>query len=446
MSSINAIKCPKCAASLQFNGGGRVKSITCAYCKSILDIDNEFAILGNFKNTQHEHELPFKIGMKGFIENIEYTIIGRVTYTEIDHEFFWDDFLLFSPLYGYAWLTYEKGHISYAKRERHLPLLVWDEMNRIESITLHELNYKVEAPYTAKISYIEGELTWVAKKHDKIRIIDMYAPPFGISMERTKNEMEFYASKYLDNTLVYEAFDVPQDERVKNNGVHELLGFGENFFKPFLKISAIALGILLSILFLFYISNEGKAVTTLFGTNMQGNSKKFTISSEKYLTTLSLVANSTKALNNFNLTIKQKEETLFSINKTITYINPKISTTKHLKLPTWEDDAKEVLVYLNLPKGSYTLSLSPIDINISSKLTVQIREEIMRFNYFVWIILFILSVWGIYWIKKRRYEQTLDEEEGGFFAPFVIYFVFYPFLAFFIVSSLFKIFKLMVGI
>ncbi len=446
MSSINAIKCPKCAAPLQFNGGGRVKSITCAYCKSILDIDNEFAILGNFKNTQHEHELPFKIGMKGFIENIEYTIIGRVTYTEIDHEFFWDDFLLFSPLYGYAWLTYEKGHISYAKRERHLPLLVWDEMNRIESITLHELNYKVEAPYTAKISYIEGELTWVAKKHDKIRIIDMYAPPFGISMERTKNEMEFYASKYLDNTLVYEAFDVPQDERVKNNGVHELLGFGENFFKPFLKISAIALSILLTTLFVFFLANQGKAVTSVFGSNLKENSKEFNISSEKYLTTLTLDATSKKALNNFNLTIKQKEETLFSINKTITYINPKISTTKHLKLPTWEDDAKEVLVYLNLPKGSYTLSLSPIDINISSKLTVQIREEIMRFNYFVWIILFILSVWGIYWIKKRRYEQTLDEEEGGFFAPFVIYFVFYPFLAFFIVSSLFKIFKLMVGI
>ena len=105
-----------------------------------------------------------------------------------------------------------------------------------------------------------------------------------------------------------------------------------------------------------------------------------------------------------------------------------------------------MLVYLNLPKGNYTVTLSPIDINVASKLTVEIKEEIIRFNYFVWIILLILSVWGIYWIKKRRYEHTLDEEEGGFFTSFVIYFLFYPFLAFFILSSLFKIFKLMVEI
>lgn len=446
MPTTKAIKCPKCAAPLQFNGGGRVKSITCAYCKSILDIDNEFAILGNFKNTQHDHEVPFKIGMQGVIESIEYTIIGRVTYTEIYQEYFWDDFLLFSPLYGYAWLTYEEGHISYAKRERHLPLLVWDDMNRIESIRLHEHEYKVQPPYTAKISYIEGELTWVAKKYDKVKIIDMYAPPLGISMERTKNEIEFYGSKYLESSMVYDAFDVPEDERVKNNGVHELIAFGEDFFKPFLKISSIALGILLTILFLFYITNEGRAVTTLFGTNLQESSKNFTIKSEKYLSTLKLVAKSKKALNNFNITIQQKEEKLFSINRTISYISPKISSSKHLNLPTWESDAKQVLVYLNLPKGSYTLTIAPINSSLNSKLFAEVREEVIRLNYFVWTILLILGVWGIYGLKKYHYEQQLEEEEKSIFISFAQYFFFYPLLGWFLLSSLIKIFNLIIGI
>lgn len=446
MSNLKAIKCPKCVAPLQFNGGGRVKTITCAYCKSILDIENEFAILGHFRNIQQAHEVPFKIGMKGVLEEIEYTIIGRITYHEVTADFFWDDFLLFSPLYGYAWLTYEKGHTIYAKRERHLPLLLWEDMNRIETIQINEIDYKVEAPYEAKINYIEGELTWVAKKYDKVKIIDMYAPPVGISMEKTKNEVEFYASKYLDNQLVYDAFAVPKDEQEKNNGVHELVGFGNDFFKPFLKISAFVFTLLVIVLLILNIAGKGELLKVISASNIQESSQKFHISDEKYLTTLNLVSSSKKALNNFNVAIKQKEETLFSINKSLTYINPKITSTSNIKLSTWEPEAKEVLVYLNLPKGDYNLIVSPTDNALSSSISVYIKQGVIRLNYFVWIILIILFVWGLYWIKKRRYEHILDEEEGGFFAPFIIYFVFYPFLAFFIVSSLFKIFKLMVGI
>ncbi len=446
MPNVKAIKCPKCAAPLQFNGGGRVKTITCAYCKSILDIDNEFAILGNFRNTQHMHSVPFEIGMHGKLENIDYTIIGRITYTQIDDTFFWDDFLLFSPLYGYAWLTYEKGHTIYTKRERHLPLLLWEDMNRIETIQINDIDYKVEAPYEAQINYIEGELTWVAKKYDKVRIIDMYAPPVGISMEKTKNEVEFYASKYLDNQLVYDAFDVPKDEQEPNNGVHELLGFGNDFFKPFLKISAVTLALVLVLLFVLNIAGKGIPVSNLSASNTQEKSKAFHISSKKYLTTLKFYASSKKELNNFNIAIKQNEETLFSINKTISYLNPKISTTSNLKLPTWERNAKKVLVYLNLPKGDYNLTVSPIDSSFSSSIVVYLSQGVIRLNYFAWILMLIVIVWVLYWIKKIDYTRKLEEEERGFFITIFKYLIFFPFVAFFMWASLRKIFELMVGV
>jgi len=446
MSQIKAIKCPKCAAPLNLLGGGRVKTITCAYCKSILDIDQEFQVLGNFKKIQHEHEVPFEIGMQGVLEGIEYTIIGRVTYTQEYNEFFWDDFLLFSPLYGYAWLTYEKGHTLYSKRERQLPLLLWEDMNRTEEVMLKETKYKVLEPYTAKIIYIEGELTWVAKKHDKVKIIDMYAPRMGISMEKSNNEIEFYTTKYIENSTVYEAFDVPKDEQIENNGVHELLEFGEKFFQPFLKIALIGLALILLLIAIASFTLKADTILSFSASSITPISKKFTISDEHYLNTLTLRTSSKEALNNFNILIKDKEQTLFSINRSTAYLSPKIATLKGTKLPTWEPYAKEVQVYINLPKGEYSLNVTAVNGNFINTIHLKLKERVVRFNYFVWMMIFMGVGLIIYWIKKRTYLRKLDEEDGSFFATIFTYLLIFPFLAILLFKAISTLITFVAGV
>ncbi len=418
MSKLKAIKCPKCAAPLNLLGGGRVKTITCAYCKSIIDIDNEFQVLGNFRNIKNLHTIPFEIGMKGEIEGIVYTIIGRVNYVELHNEFFWDDLLLFSPLYGYAWLTYEEGHTLLSKRKRDLPNLEWDEMVRAEYFEHNNKKYKVMENYTVKINYIEGELTWVAKKYDKIKIIDLYAPPYGISIENSSNEIEFYSSKYLDNKKVYEAFKVPKEQQIKNNGVHELLEFGKDFFKPLFNASLVAMGFIILMLIFLNIDGKGHTVNRFHSSNLNRITKIFNIDNSKYLTKLTLSTNSKKALNNFNIQLKQKEELLFSINSSNTFLSPKIATTKTIMLPTWEKDAKEVEIYLKLPKGSYSLLVLPVDNNQTSLIDIRIEEDVVRFNYIIWFMATLFTIWIIYFFKRNRYKQQLeddDEEEESFF-------------------------------
>ena len=106
MSQVKSIKCTNCAAPLSLIGGGRVESITCSYCKSVLDLNDNYKVLSNFRNVKESQKLPFTIGMVGRLKDVDYTIIGRVTYaTSYYPHGEWTDFLLFSPLYGYAYLS-----------------------------------------------------------------------------------------------------------------------------------------------------------------------------------------------------------------------------------------------------------------------------------------------------------------------------------------------------
>jgi len=79
VSKLYSIKCPNCSAPLAIIGGGRVQTITCAYCKSVIDLNDNYKILSQFKNVI-DPQVPFKIGMRGKIENVEWTIIGWIVY------------------------------------------------------------------------------------------------------------------------------------------------------------------------------------------------------------------------------------------------------------------------------------------------------------------------------------------------------------------------------
>ncbi|CAA6804206.1 MAG: Unknown protein [uncultured Sulfurovum sp.] len=434
MSTIKSIKCTKCAAPLDLLGGGRVKTVTCSYCKSIIDIDNDYQVLGNFQNIKFNHHIPFKIGMQGKIKGIEYTIIGRIRYAELQDDYFWDDLLLYSPLYGYAWLSYEEGHITYAKRTRNFPNHTWNEMQEIETLEHNNRNYRVDEVYTAKINYIEGELTWVAKKYDKNSVLEFYSAPFGISIEKAQHELEYYELEYLENTEVYEAFKVPKEEQVEHNNIHVLKAFGETFFKPLAKFSVWAIAMLLVLILLFNHNGAGKSVLNTLVSNKKVLEQNFSISTEKYLTSLTLQSNTATELNNYNVQIKHNNQVIFSINKNSTYISPSIRSQESILLDKWNSNAKHVKVYLNLPKNNdYILSVSPVDNKVNTTIKIQIEEAVSRLNYFGFFILGLFFVLLIYLAKKRAYQKKIDHEEdegilGKIFQGILPFLLFYLFI------------------
>jgi len=414
MSKVQSIKCSNCGAPLKLLGGGRVMTVTCAYCKSVLDLNDNYKVLSNFRNTKELNALPFALGMKGILKEIEYTIIGRVDYGVIEYpDSHWTDFLLFSPLYGYAWLTYEEGSLSYSRRERKFPNLEWNEIVGHSHIVVDNRSYETYDRYSAKIFYVEGELTWVAKKNDNISFIDLINPPFGISAEKSKEEIEYYKSEYLEADEVYEAFSVPKEKRELEEGLNPLKPFRQPFLKAFSYISMWVLLIVALFFLAVKLDGQGKTLSSFTADNQGFKEESFTLDSTKYLSSIELKASSTKMLNNFNMKLHKEGHLLFTLSKKNAY-RFDYETQKALKsLESWEERAKEGIIYLNLEHlGAYKLSIEPIDKSFVSSVKVTVKEKSARVNYLLMFAIVLVIFIFLYRFMRWKHHRRLEEEQG----------------------------------
>ena len=414
MSKIYSIKCTNCSAPLNLMGGGRVQTVTCAYCKSVLDLNDNYKVLSNFKNYKEKNKLPFEIGMKGVLKTIEYTIIGRVTYREVEPPFSeWSDFLLFSPLYGYAYLTYEEGHLIYSRRDRYFPNIEWNDISKKYLIHVKDEKFEPYDHYSAKVVYAEGELTWIAKKGDNTSFIDLINPPFGISAEKSKDEIEFYKTEYLEASLVYDAFNIEKDKRIFNDEFNPLKPFN----RPLLEsLSKISFWVMIIVAFLFIavgFDGLGTNIKTFQADNSKVYQEKFTLKSNRYLSSLKLRASSYKTLSNFNIQIHKDQHLFFSLNGKNAYRFKEDSTQIETKFKQWDYDAKAVNIYLKLKKlGEYTITIKPVDSTLSSNLNITIYEQDSRLNYFQMFFILLLISFLIYKIYKLRHRNQLENERG----------------------------------
>jgi hypothetical protein len=416
MSKTYSIKCTKCSAPLTLLGGGRVETVTCSYCKSVLDLNDEYRVLSNFKEYKEKNKLPFEIGMKGVVNSIEYTIIGRITYQESEPPFEeWSDLLLFSPLYGYAWLTYEAGHISYSRRNRTFPNLSWNSISQQSTIKVDDKIFNPFSSYSAKVIYVEGELTWVAKKDDETQFIDLIAPPWGMSIEKSKDEVEYYTTEYLNAEDIYESFGVKKEQQILNSDFHTLKPFKKPWLEALSKISLWVMIISIIVMIALSIDGKGEVISTFKVENNKNINQNFTLKDNTYLTDIQLSASTNKSLKNFNIKIEKEGKLLFSLNGTTAYRFEGNSKNNSKAFSKWDSRAKKVSIYLHLKTvGEYQFIASAIDKSISSSINVTIKEREVRVNYILQFFLVTLLLFGIYKIVYWRYKRKLQEEQTIF--------------------------------
>ncbi|MDQ7084180.1 MAG: DUF4178 domain-containing protein [Sulfurovum sp.] len=208
-TTTSAIKCTQCAAPLDILGGGRVSTITCEYCHCVLDLNDAYKVLSTFNKVKRPLA-PFTIGMRGNIKGVEWTIIGWVTYrtAEFPSEE-WNEFFLYSPTHGYAWLVYDEGEISFSIKVRNFDLFSW-QTKQPKMVFYQKGHYMLnDSSYMAYIDYVEGELNWVAKFGDKFTCWDYKGVRHqSLSIEKTINEIEVFHTQKVRKEDIYHAFNL----------------------------------------------------------------------------------------------------------------------------------------------------------------------------------------------------------------------------------------------
>jgi len=387
MSKHYAIKCTNCAAPLDLLGGGRVQTVTCAYCHSTLDLNDHYKVLAEFENVRRPLG-PFEIGMRGNIKGVEWTIIGWITYktAEFPTEE-WNEFFLYSPTHGYAWLVYENDMVYFSKRVRDFDLLQW-QTNKPKTIFYHKGHYvRNEGSYLSYVDYVEGELSWIAKFGDKFTCWDYNGVRYQtLSIEKGTNELEVYHTEKLKKSDIYSAFDLEykEESRTTKEASKKEVSLGNDItIDDEIETPSANKGfmILFLIMVLFALSSLFYSKTIFTKTYSSNFETQITIDSSAFLTSIKLSVTGSGDADN-KLWLYKEGKKIFYIDKNKVYFIKKDIGQ------SWKYNAASATIYLKLDKGTYRLVCHKNSNQTYTKLTME--QEVIRIKYIIPLLVILV--------------------------------------------------------
>lgn len=288
---IRSIQCTSCGAPLSLYGGGhKIKSLNCRYCGAVMDAHNEYKVLAKFSEQQAPFDSPLQLGAEGKIKGVRFTVIGIIEW-QANVEC-WIDYQLFSPTHGYAWLSYEMGHWVFTRRSRDLPNKSLWSLNRREPFEAKDKVFYFYEAYAAEITYVVGELTWIAKLGDQTRLADGIAPPYSFSAERSEGESEYYFGEYIDADDIH--YEFGSDEKYLAAKIHPLMPYRSKILEPLAQAAKpfVWIAVIAYLFISFFMTGSPVNISSVNPVTIENGLVKmnytFTIDKPKYLVKLEM--------------------------------------------------------------------------------------------------------------------------------------------------------------
>lgn len=212
-AEIRAVNCTNCGAGLDVLGGGRVMSHLCPYCGSELDAQDNYKVLTRYRDLIRPSS-PLSIGMRGLVDGVEFTVIGTLGMKEIwgGDSWVWVEHQLYSPTHGYAWMSWEEGHLVWTRKYRGPIDPMWigtDTVERAETRPTAQvggLRLRYYETTTAHITFAEGEFNWRPRLNDSSTAVSLLADGVMISYVESRTEREIELTTYPDQAATLAAF------------------------------------------------------------------------------------------------------------------------------------------------------------------------------------------------------------------------------------------------
>ena len=169
---------------------------------------------------------PFRLDLESIFhwEGIDYSIIGRISFLDVDGDPGPKDYLLFHPQMGALWATEYAGYGYYiTKKSRILPPL----SQLIAGVTVampDQSKWRLTEQETYSIEHVDGALPWIAKQGDQVDVIELQSlsdSQVTMAVERTMGvdevecsiSRELHRKEWRQATGQYTSFDSNTEER-----------------------------------------------------------------------------------------------------------------------------------------------------------------------------------------------------------------------------------------
>jgi uncharacterized Zn finger protein (UPF0148 family) len=220
------LSCPHCGGPLELRAPDKTERVTCPNCNSLLDVNQgQLQFLKALEQPSFQPLIP--LGTTGDVPEGKMTVIGAMarSVTVEGTQYFWSEYLLYSPQIGFRWLVHSDNHWNYVQA---VPPGEVYELAR--SASYRNKTYKIFQDAPCRVEVVLGEFYWKVEAGEQVRGVDYVAPPYMLSKEvstvyvsddqgktkRTTGEINWSLGTYIPVQQIEKAFSVTGLPRPSN--------------------------------------------------------------------------------------------------------------------------------------------------------------------------------------------------------------------------------------
>jgi hypothetical protein len=194
--------CGGCGAPIIVRAKGFTVTAVCSACGSFSAEDN-----GEFKLILKAQEAmtvkpSIALGVRGLIAGVRYEVIGFMQRSEPEYpDAPWDEYLLYNPYQGYAWLSQYHGHWNLYKPIKGTPQEMGEKL-----VSYLGTYYDVYHRGEAEVQFVVGEFYWEVRIGDKVKTLDAVKPPHILSKEIDGKEVNWSDGFYIEPEVILSVF------------------------------------------------------------------------------------------------------------------------------------------------------------------------------------------------------------------------------------------------
>ncbi|UCV18645.1 DUF4178 domain-containing protein [Ferribacterium limneticum] len=387
-------RCPACGSPMAARSR-EILAVGCASCGAVVDTaDESYKVLSKSLGMRDEKYTPrLPLGSKGRLEGKPVEVIGfLVKRCVVDGlAYHWSEYLLAGEQGTYRWLTEYNGHWNVVDVLCKPPA---GGIVEVENVLFGGQAFKhFSTTQAAEVVQVAGEFTWRVRRGETNRVVDYVAPPLMLSSESTGNDLSWSQGFYVEPQVIAEAFklkaDLPEPTGVFANQPNSWGETNRRIWGLFWKLALAA--ILVQAFFIFISSGklllrQDFTFEPLRSDEVQTREFEITGKPRKIA-----VKNQT-SLNNNWIGLD-----MMLVNKATGAAWPaarEVSYYSGYDDGAWSEGSRDdEIVFLNIPAGTYYLTLDP-DMPPEKAVAVRDRVEVHTasagWSNFVLVMIFLI--------------------------------------------------------
>lgn len=410
------VKCTQCSTEIVIDTYPLAHSCTCNECGSFFSFENNKLInKGNNKNNAFTTIIP--IGATGNIKDIDYRVVGYTKKQEQNaYKAKWKEYVLFNPIYGFAFLSEYDGHWIYVKETSAAPVILNENTKDFE---FNKESFYLYNSYSYSLVEARGEFPYNAFDNRNTMVKEYISPPeIWIREKDSKEGIVWFLGEHINGSTIQKAFSVKSTMPYKR-GIGAVQPTGYISILKLITMSTI--GILGLLLVFMMLLNSKKNQVILQGTyNFSDSSVKVRVVTEKFQLS--------KWRSNMKFDISAPvSNSWFQLSATL--VN--VETGKEYSLEQgveyyygysdgegWTEGSTNETAYItNIPAGKYFLQMEGArEINAVAKLSSFSTKVVYDAPSYrnLWIAIIMLLLWPTFNYIRNRYTEKSRWQDSPF--------------------------------